>query len=64
MFYLALVLAMHIETTPPQIVGGFKNPDSCALAAIKANARPEVNTEEALRAGAVFVCLAVLDGSY
>lgn len=60
MFFLALILAATVQTTPPTLISFHTKEDACLLAAMEANARPEVNTEEAKVAGASFVCLKVI----
>jgi hypothetical protein len=64
MFFLALILAASVQTTAPTIIAFYTTEDKCLLSAMSANARPEVNTEEAKAAGATFVCLKVIDGTY
>jgi hypothetical protein len=64
MFFLALILAASVQTQAPVIVAFFTMEDKCLLSAMKANERPEVNTEEAKAAGATFVCLKVVDATY
>jgi hypothetical protein len=57
--FLALITAADILTTPPRIVKVFTSPAECLVAARTANAAPELNTPEALRAGSKFACLNV-----
>lgn len=64
MFFIALILATQISTTPPQIVGMLPSEDACVLAAMKANSMPEVNTDEAKRVGATFVCMKIVKADY
>lgn len=64
MFFLALILATQLDTVPPKVVHKFGTEDQCLLAAIKLNAKPELNTPEALEAGAEYICLSFSRANY
>ncbi len=64
MFFLAILLAAQIQTTPPKILHLFDKQDACELAALKVNAMAELNTDEAKSSGATAVCLMVIEPGY
>lgn len=64
MFFVAIILALHIESNAPTIVAHKKTLDDCERAVLILNAKPEINTDEAKAAGATAVCLIVHEPSY
>lgn len=61
-FFLALLI-MGGTAQPPQIVARYEKVDECQQQAIKANSEPEMQTEDARKANAKFVCLQIVDDS-
>lgn len=63
MVFLAFITAALIATNPPKIVKTFSDERSCVAAAEELNSYQQVNTKEALKDGAGFVCLRAIDVS-
>lgn len=64
MFFLAVILAAKLASTPPVILARMETLDKCELAVLKANSDPQLNTPEAKADGATAVCLIVHQPSY
>ncbi len=61
-FFLALLI-MGGASHPPQIVARYEKADECQLQTMKANSEPEMQTEDAKKTNAKFVCLQLVDDS-
>lgn len=63
MIFLVFLTASLISTHPPKIVKTYADEKSCLAVAEELNAYPQMTSPEAIKAGAGFVCLRVVDAS-
>jgi len=58
-YFLALFLTLQ-PNSAPQVVAPFETERDCRTAAAKANQMPDLQKEDAVKAGAMFACLALV----